>query len=56
MDLNRNLCPDCLETKTYHSKHDTFYCEHCDQWLEGICQEGTCHFCQDRPERPSQVE
>jgi hypothetical protein len=58
MDLNRSdrdYCPDCGQNRIYHAKHDTFYCYECDQWLEGQCEEGTCIYCQDRPERPSEA-
>jgi methionyl-tRNA synthetase len=55
MDMNRNTCPDCHELKTYHSQHDTFYCENCDQWLEDTCGDAGCPYCTGRPSRPSQV-
>ena len=31
------------------------FCPVCDEWLEEACSDPMCHFCKDRPEKPSQV-
>lgn len=44
-DHERKLC----------TKHDAFFCPKCDEWLERKCSDENCEFCQNRPEKPSQV-
>ena len=50
-------CPHCnsdLDVK-YSGYYDAHYCEACDIWLESQCSDPNCEFCQDRPDKPSQV-
>ena len=44
-----------LMQRQYSQKHDSYYCEVKDVWLEEGCDDNTCEFCVDRPERPSMV-
>lgn len=47
---------DCESTKKLCTKHDAYYCESCDAWLETKCTDPDCEFCYTRPERPSEVD
>lgn len=39
------------------AKHDAFFCEVCDTWLEPPCCDGACNSgFGNRPEKPSLVE
>ena len=41
--------------KKYCEKHDAYYDDKKDIWLEGKCESKSCDFCKDRPDKPSQV-
>lgn len=45
-------CPDCGVPGLRHEKYDAYYCTDCGKWLEGPCEDQSCHFCVDRPESP----
>ena len=50
-------CRICEQkTKYYNRKHDAYYCEACDEWLEKSCGDPDCDYCNDRPEKPSMVK
>lgn len=53
MDLNKEACPKCETPKTYSSTYDAYYCEQCNEWLEDICNDRSCAFCNSRPLKPN---
>ena len=48
MDSGHN----CEETKQYSEKYDCYYCKSCNKWLEDICNDRDCEFCNNRPLTP----
>lgn len=50
------VCSKCNEELSFNEKHDSYYCEKCDEWAEKKCKDDVCCFCFDRPEHPSSVE
>jgi len=57
MDLNdnspSNFCK-CGCKKTYSAQYDAYYCAECNEWLEDICNDRNCTFCQTRPVKPNE--
>lgn len=50
-------CPNgCPEYPGYSGRHDSYYCFHCDLWLEPKCDRERCDTCDTRPEKPSQAK
>jgi hypothetical protein len=50
--------PDCTECKRagiLNTKFDSYFCEHCNIWLESACEDANCIFCPKRPEKPMEV-
>ena len=52
MDLNNEACPKCGTEKIYSTDHDAYYCKPCNEWLEDICNDRECFFCNNRPAIP----
>jgi len=52
--MNKN-CEVCGNQFHISEKHDSYFCEPCDEWKEKICVDDTCIECTTRPERPSQI-
>lgn len=40
----------------YCEKHDSYYDPELDIWLEDLCDNLNCYFCNSRPEKPSEVK
>lgn len=55
LKLDGNWCRACGSEVQYNSRHDAYYCELCNKWLERKCDDQNCEFCNDRPEKPSQL-
>ncbi len=51
---SKNFCT-CGSERSYCLRHDAYYCELCNKWLEEKCNDPDCLYCPDRPEKPSQV-
>lgn len=50
MDLT---CPTCSsEKRLYSEEYDAHYCDFCNAWLEDICGDSDCEYCQARPPKP----
>ena len=49
----KQLCPACQEPPQYDTRIDAYFCEKCDIWTETICGDPDCHFCENRPKKPS---
>jgi len=49
-------CKTCNSDKKYNAKHDAYYCESCDVWLEKACNDPECDYCHERPEKPSMLK
>ena len=45
-------CDGCGNKASYSEKYDAYYCEHCNKWLEEVCGDYECDFCNARPEHP----
>jgi hypothetical protein len=54
MDINENKCPKCGMIKTYSEKYDAYYCGPCNEWLEDICTDRDCLYCNNRPLIPNE--
>ncbi len=42
--------------KQYNQKHDAYYDDEKDVWLEEACEDPGCEYCSQRPAHPSEVE
>ncbi len=51
-DLNSH-CKVCLDLLAYNDEHDSIYCQTCDEWREGACDDLDCEYCLARPIKPS---
>lgn len=49
--LEKN-CKHCGCTVCFNEGFDAHYCPECNIWLENICNDPTCFFCPQRPEKP----
>lgn len=52
MDLT---CEKCGTIKSYSEQYDAYYCESCNIWLENVCNDYECDYCNARPEHPNDV-
>lgn len=52
MDLKEEVCPKCGTDKTYNKEYDSYYCQPCNEWLDDICTDRDCVYCNSRPARP----
>ncbi len=46
------ICCHCHKQLSYSEKYDSYYCSHCNYWIETICPDKDCQFCKDRPKYP----
>lgn len=46
-------CPECLERLSYNDEFDSIYCKPCDDWYDTACEDPSCEYCVERPEKPS---
>lgn len=46
-----NTCA-CGAKRSYDEKHDTYFCDACNWWLEAMCSDNSCEYCAARSERP----
>lgn len=46
-------CISCKGRLSYNEKYDSYFCELCNKWKEDKCGDDACHFCSDRPQKPS---
>ncbi len=49
-------CPKSTQKGGYSEKYDARFCKTCDRWIEGACSDTWCHYCKDRPSRPSEAK
>ncbi len=49
----KERCIHCNNKRNYSDKYDAYYCKKCDYWLEKICCDKNCDFCENRPKYPS---
>lgn len=54
MDLKSNF-HHCGSERQYDKQYDAYYCELCNEWLENLCGDPNCEFCQNRPKKPSMI-
>lgn len=40
---------------SYDQRHDAYYCDDHDMWLENTCGDKECVFCMPRPDKPGDV-
>ena len=43
----------CDHVLKYDKHFDSTYCEECDVWISGLCEDPHCEFCRKRPVKPS---
>jgi len=55
MDIIQTKCPNCNSPRLYSKEYDTYYCESCNEWLEDICTDRDCVYCNSRPTTPKEV-
>ena len=48
-------CRYCHNKIKYSNKHDSYYCDKCNEWLEEQCSDEYCNKCKSRPEKPMPV-
>jgi hypothetical protein len=53
--MNDRLCKNCGSEIQYNNQYDAYFCELCNKWLEESCGNPTCDYCNERPEKPSQI-
>jgi len=56
MDVEKHpnaFCANCGTEKRYDPVYDAIYCELCNKWLEEICDDPNCRYCNGRPAKPS---
>ena len=54
--MPKKTCQECGEARRlYSEKFDAYFCAVCDKWLEKKCNDQTCVFCSNRPEKPSEA-
>ena len=49
-------CFVCGHFRSYNVEYDSNYCEPCNSWLEGVCNDARCPFCPRRPKYPNYKE
>jgi DNA-directed RNA polymerase subunit RPC12/RpoP len=54
MDITETKCPKCNSPRSYSEEYDTYYCETCNEWLEDICTDRDCVYCNTRPIFPKE--
>ena len=54
MDLNDFKCKTCDTVKSYSGEYDSYYCKSCNEWLEDICTDRDCLYCNTRPDKPNE--
>lgn len=42
--------------KKYCERYDAYYEDSKDLWLEDKCPDINCHYCKNRPNKPSEVK
>lgn len=50
--MDKKICSKCKEIKLYDSAVDSYFCLHCNIWLENSCSDPDCDFCVSRREKP----
>jgi hypothetical protein len=40
--------------REYSDKYDCYYCGSCNKWIEDICTDRDCVFCNSRPLTPNE--
>jgi len=52
--LTKRLACGCCEAtnakRQYSEQYDAYYCQQCRKWLESMCDDPNCEFCNERPE------
>lgn len=43
-------------TKQYSDEFDAYYDDETNEWLESKCDDPTCEYCPNRPEKPSGIK
>jgi len=54
-DTNKCVLPVDSKSKKLCEKHDAYYDDEKDIWLEGTCDNKFCPFCPNRPTKPSEA-
>ena len=49
--MTRHIHPEKI-VEEYSEEHDAYYNPVTNEWLEPTCDDPTCEYCVDRPERP----
>ena len=44
---------DCGAVGTKDETFDSYKCDRCSKWLEPVCDEAGCEFCNKRPDVPN---
>ena len=48
-------CPKCLSVGLYNESMDAYMCRPCNHWLENVCEDKECRYCNKRPASPVDV-
>lgn len=50
--MSKENCPHCKTKRKLNEEFDAYYCPKCLYWLERICHDRSCDFCNQRPKYP----
>lgn len=51
------LCRNNIDHEIWKDNtHAAEFCKECDEWIVDKCTSHFCHFCRERPEKPSQAK
>ena len=50
--MTQTVCAKCLVYYKYDERYDSYFCKDCNEWASKKCDEYSCFFCRDRPEKP----
>lgn len=50
------FCKNCKSHLNYDERWDSYFCVVCEIWTEKKCDDLSCYFCSNRPEKPSEID
>ncbi|MFE8700456.1 hypothetical protein ACFYKX_07515 [Cytobacillus sp. FJAT-54145] len=45
-------CSNCQANLIYYDEFDAYFCAYCNEWKESKCEDPTCFYCPNRPNKP----
>ncbi len=50
--VDDKTCATCGTRRVYYHSFDAYFCAACNAWLEALCSDRSCSYCQNRPATP----